>query len=133
VAYAEVTGALLCLLSIDFKEDFDNISHYYLSEILRKYSFSEHFQRRIRNIYSNAISVIQANNFRSKPVSTKSSVRQGCPMNMLLYSTCFNPLLSILDKHLTGLCIGRGCARTSVIGYADDIKILVTAAPSTRK
>jgi hypothetical protein len=68
VAYAELTGTPLCLLSIDFKEAFDNISHDYLIAILREHGFSEHFQRCIQNIYNNA----------------SSAARQGCPMNMLL-------------------------------------------------
>jgi hypothetical protein len=49
VAYAEVTGAPLCILPIEFREAFD-ISHEYLFEILRKHGFREHFWRRIGNI-----------------------------------------------------------------------------------
>jgi len=41
VAYAEVSNTPLCVLSIDFKEAFDNISHTYLFELLREYGFDE--------------------------------------------------------------------------------------------
>ena len=133
VAYAEVTGTPLCLLSIDFKETFDNISHDYLSAILRQHGFSEHFRRRIKNIYSSATSAVQINCFRSKPIPIKNSVRQGCPMSMLLYAICLNPLLSTLDRHLSGLGIWRGRARTSVIAYADDVTILVTSPSDIQK
>jgi len=135
VAYAEVTGARLCLLSIDFKEAFDKISHEYLFAILREHGFSEHFLRRIRNVLvcDKAISSVQKNGFRSKPIPIKSSVRQGCLLSMLLYAICLNPLLSTLDKHPTGLRIGRDGARTSVIAYADDVTIFVTSPSDITK
>jgi hypothetical protein len=57
VAYAEASGTPLFILSIDFKEAFDRISHEYLFETLRKHGLSEKFLRRIRNIYSNDTSI----------------------------------------------------------------------------
>jgi len=127
VAYAEVSGTPLCILSIDFTEAFDRISHAYLFELLRKHGFSERFRQRLRNIYSNATSAIQINGFRSKPIPINCAVRQGCPLSMVLYAFCLNPLLCTLDKHLTGLSMGRRHVRTSVIAYADDVTILVTS------
>jgi hypothetical protein len=41
VAYAEITNTPLCILSIDFKEAFDDISHTYFFELLREYGFGE--------------------------------------------------------------------------------------------
>jgi len=46
---------------------------------------------------------------------------------MVLYAICLHPLLRIRDKHLTGMGIGMGRARTSVIAYADDVTIPVTS------
>jgi hypothetical protein len=133
MAYAEFTGTPLCLLSIDFKEAFDNISHDYLITILWGHGFSEHFRRRIQNICSNASSAVQINGFRSKPIPIKSSVKQGYPMSMLLYVICLNPLLSTLNRHLYGLRIGRERDRTSVIAYADDLTILITLSTDIQK
>jgi hypothetical protein len=132
VEYAEVMGAPLCILSMDFREAFD-ISHEYLFEILRKHGFREHFWRRIRNIYSDATSTVQINGFRSKTIPIKRFVRQGCPMSMFLYANCLNPFQSTLDKYLTGLRIGRGRARTSDIAYANDVTILITSPSDIQK
>jgi hypothetical protein len=133
VAYAEVTGTPLCLLSIDFKEAFDNISHDYLLAILWEHGFSKHFRRRIKNIYSNATSAVQINGFRSIAHSDQKLHQTDCPMSMLLYAICLNPFLNTLDRHLSGLGIGRGSARTSVIAYADDVTILVTSPSDIQK
>jgi len=128
-----MSGTPLCILSIDFKEAFDRISHDYLFATLMKHGLGEQFLRRIRNIYSNATSAVQINGFRSQPIQIKSLVRQGCPLSMLLYAICLNPLLCTLDKQLTGLDIGRRRARTSVIAYADDVTILVTSPSDIQK
>ena len=127
-----MSGTPLCILSIDFKETFDRISHDYLFATLRKHGFGEQFLRRIRNIY-NATSAAQINGFRSQPIQIKSSVRQGCPLSMLLYAICLNPLLCTLDKQLTGLGIGRRGDRTSIIAYANDVTILITSPSDIQK
>ena len=54
VAYAEMANAPLCVLSLDFKEAFDKISHKYLFTILQSYGFSDALLRCIENMYTNA-------------------------------------------------------------------------------
>jgi hypothetical protein len=48
VAYAETEQRPLCVVSLDFKEAFDRISHTYLLSVLRSYGFSERFIASIR-------------------------------------------------------------------------------------
>jgi hypothetical protein len=52
---------------------------------------------------------------------------------MLLYAICLSPLLSTLDKQLTGLGIGKRRARTSIIACAGDVTILVTSPSGIQK
>jgi hypothetical protein len=59
VARAQVTRTPLCILSLDFQEAFDRISHSYLFAILESYGFSEQFQKSLREIYDNSTSSIQ--------------------------------------------------------------------------
>ena len=59
VAYAEVTRSPLCVLTIEFQDAFDNLSHEYLLEALCKYGFSQHFRKRIWSIYNSTSSVLQ--------------------------------------------------------------------------
>ena len=132
-AYAEVTSSPLCVLTIDFQGAFDNLSHEYLFEVLYKYGFRERFRKRICNIYNNATSSVQINGYRFCPFPIKSSIRQGCPLSMILYAMCINPLLCTLENSLHGLRIGRHRARTSVVAYADDVTIFVTAPTDIRK
>ena len=126
VAYAEVTRTPLCVLSIDFQGAFDNLSHEYLFELLCKYGFSERFRKRMWSIYNNPTSSVQVNGYRSYPFPIKSSIRQGCPLSVILFAMCLNALLLTLDNSLHGLRIGRHRARASVVAYADDVTISIT-------
>jgi len=58
IAYAETTWRPLCLVSLEFKQVFDRISHTYLLTVLRSFGFGEGFIECIRMMYGNATSVI---------------------------------------------------------------------------
>jgi hypothetical protein len=65
IAYTEVYNESVCLLTINFKEAFDRISHSYLNAILREYGFSEEFCKRIQGLYAKATSMLNINGNRS--------------------------------------------------------------------
>ena len=100
IAQAEVTRVPLCALFLDFQEGFDRISHQYIFTILRSYGFSDWFVERMKNMYEEAASFIQINGHVSGAIPIHSSVRQGCPMSMLLFALCVNTLFLILDRNL---------------------------------
>jgi hypothetical protein len=54
IAYAETRHKALCVLSLDYKAAFDNISHTYLYAILEAHGLSEGFQEHIRSMYDGA-------------------------------------------------------------------------------
>jgi hypothetical protein len=103
IAYAEVTNASIYLLSIDFSDALDKISHTYLFSIIMEYGISANFCQRLRNIYADAISTLTMNGHKSKPNKIRSGVRQGCPLSMLLFAVCINPLLINLHRRLQGV------------------------------
>ena len=86
IAYTECTRSSICVLSLDFKEAFDNISNDYLFQILEKYGFSRLFQQYIRCMYQNATSSIHINGHTTGKIPINCSVRQGCPLSMLLFA-----------------------------------------------
>jgi len=87
---------------------------------------------RIMGLYRNATSEVQINGFRSHSIPIRRSTRQGCPLSMLLYTLCLNPLLHLLDEKLTGIRIGRGSAKTVAVAYADDVTVFLTAPSDER-
>ena len=126
IAYAEESNKPICLLSIDFKDAFDKISHTYLFKILREYGISDQFCSRLQTLYADATTTLILNGHKSSPIRVQSGVRQGCPLSILLFVLCINPLLINLDKKLKCVYIRHNSARTTAIAYADDITIIVT-------
>jgi len=127
IAQAEITRVPLCILSLDFQEAFDRISHQYLFSILKSSGFSDWFIDRIRGMYEGAASSAQINGHIAGPIPIQCSVRQGCPMSMILFALCVDPLLRILEQKLPGIHIGKRANKTVVVAYADDVTIFVTS------
>ena len=125
IAYAETTNSSLCLLSIDFSDAFDKISHTFLFNILREYGISETFCQRLRNIYVDATLTLVLNGHKSKSIKIEIGVRQGCPLSMMPFAARINPLLITLDKRLQGVKVSHPSTKTTAIAYADDITIVL--------
>ena len=125
IAYAEHTNHHVCLLSIDFRDAFDRISHDYLFKILREYGISDNLCTRLRGIYADATSILTLNGQISKPIHIHSGVRQGCPLSMLLFAACINPLLYNFERKLQGVNIRQNSKKTTAIAYADDVTIIM--------
>jgi hypothetical protein len=81
----------------------------------------------VQNIYKNAKSSVQINGYRSSPVQTKSSIRRGFPLSMIIHAMCLNSLLCTLNDALQGLRIGRQHTKIIVVTYADDVTIFITS------
>ena len=77
-------------------------------------------------MYENATSPIQINGKLAGPIQIQCAIRQGCPLNMLLYALCQHPLLRMLENKLPGIQIGR-VRRIAAVAYADDVTIFVTS------
>jgi hypothetical protein len=115
IAYAEETNKPICLLSIDFKEAFDKMSHNFLFKILREYRIGGNFCSKLQKIYADATSTLTLNGHKSTPIKILSGVRKGCPLFMLLFALRINPLLTNLDKKLNRLYIRHNSTKTTAI------------------
>jgi hypothetical protein len=126
VAYAGTTRRPICLLSLDFEAAFDKISHKYLKRMLTRYGIGDHLANLIGQLYAGAQSTLQINGFLSRRMAIGRSIRQGCPLTMLLHALCINPLLQHLTSVLPGVKILARGETTSIVAYDDDITILLT-------
>jgi hypothetical protein len=61
LAHSEITGRPLCILSLDFDNAFDRISHSYIFRVLRKYGVSTRFVERLQAMYDQAEASVQVN------------------------------------------------------------------------
>ena len=127
IAYAEYSGSKLCIVSSEFKETFDNISHHCLFTLLQTYGFRTQIRRYIQDMYTNVTSSVKINGQTSSPIPFKCAIRQGCPLSMQLFAICLDPLLTNLANVMTRVHKGRPTNKTSVLAYEDDVTLLVTS------
>jgi hypothetical protein len=124
--YVETTKTPLCILSLDFQQAFDKISHQYLYQILLRYGISSWFVDRIKALYENATASIQLNGVSTGQIPIQWAVRQRFPLSVVLYTLCIHPLLSMLNDSLRGIGTGRHSKGTKVLAYADDVTVFIT-------
>lgn len=61
IAHSTITGTPLCVLTLHFQNAFDQISHQYPFQILRRYVISHWFIERLQTLYKNATASVQVN------------------------------------------------------------------------
>jgi hypothetical protein len=115
----------MCILTLDFQQAFDRVSHQYLFRVLRQYGISEWFIARVRALYDNATASVQVNGALTGNINIKNAVRQGSPMSMALYTLGLHPVLRSLDRKLSALALGAGRKGETVIAYADDVTVFI--------
>jgi hypothetical protein len=126
IAHAEYTHSPLCMVSLDFQAAFYN-SHTCLFAILESYVFSGMFQERIRAMHTDVTSSVKINGHVSSPNPTSCSIRQGCPLSMLLFALCLDPLLHVLANALTVIRVGRSNITNALQTYADFVTSLLNS------
>jgi hypothetical protein len=81
----------------------------------------------IQTMPDKAFSSVQIKGYVAGPFPVHCSMRQGCPMSMLLFALVLNPLIYMLERHLTGNRIVQRTTKTAAVAYANDFTIFVTA------
>jgi hypothetical protein len=127
IADAEMTNGTLCILSLDFSEAFDRVTHEYLYGTLEKYGFDGWVIDRIRKMYEGATSVAQINGYVSREIPIRRSIRQGCPLSMLLFALCIDPFIRRLEEEIGRCRRNTHGRREVVVAYADDVTIILRA------
>ena len=93
---------------LDQEKAFDRVNHDFLFKTMKAFGIGENFINWVRNIYSNAASIININGFFSERIPLQRGVRQGCPLSALLYVLVIE-VLAIqlrLNPNIVGFKIG---------------------------
>jgi len=80
----------------------------------------------MHTMYDQATTSVQISGVLAGTVSIQSGIRQGCPLSMVLYPLCLDPLIRSLEENLSGLQLGRSHQFVLVLAYADDVTVFVT-------
>lgn len=122
VEYCNTNEIDALLFAADFNQAFDSCSWKAIEAILYSYGYGQTFIEMIMICYNQIKTAIMNNNYWSKWIDLKVSVRQGCPLSGLL----FNHLISALamkikqNENIHGIEI-QGHPPKKLDMFADDI------------
>lgn len=112
-----------CLVSIDLNKAFDRVDHKYLWKIMEKFGFPQSLIDCIKNVYKIASSKVLVNGFLTDEIKIKNSVRQGCPLSMVLFTLYIEPLIREISNNVAGFLIYDKFVK--VVVFADDFNIII--------
>jgi hypothetical protein len=132
------------ILDTDLVAGFDFMTLSWCLQVMEKKGASPMLLARLRNLYSNNLSIVVVNNIPGAAVeNVRLTLRQGDVPSMELFSFGIDPLLCLLEISLNGILISSlpvlGPStqhgpplppmelRYKVIGYADDSKPAITS------
>ena len=132
------------IIDTDYMAAFDFLVMSWVFQVLEKKGLSQAVIQRLQNLYSDNISIVVVNNIYGKSIQNKRlSLRQGDVPSMFFFAYGIDPLITFLEKRLTGILITSipvsGPSqehsdppspieeRYKVISYADDLKPAVTS------
>jgi len=116
--YMSIAGfAKAAAIFFDFKAAFPSIAHQYLFEILQASGIPSTIIRIIKKLYHRNWHVIKLAGKTFVGPLILAGVRQGCPLSMILFALCLQPLIIKL-----GTLIGNG---DGFGAFADDLALVV--------
>ena len=110
------------ILAIDFSSAFDKVRKEFMISQLKNLGFGKRCINMISTMYKNAKTKVQINGYFSENIQVKNSVRQGCPLSVVLYCITVNALLSKLGSEIQMSDEVKGFS--GVKAYADDLTII---------
>ena len=120
-----------CYMAIDQEKAFDRIDHEYLISILEAMNISNRFIRWVKILYHDITSKIEVNGAFTEEINIQRSVRQGCPLSMLLFIIGAEGLSTEINenKNIKGYKL-FATREKKLIAYADDMTLILTSPNS---
>ena len=144
-AAGKLTRSGCGIADTDYQAAFDFLVMTWVFMVLRKKGLSEMVIHRLQNLYMDNLSIIVVNNIEGKCIqNTRLSLRQGDVPSMFFFAYGVDPLITYLERRLTGILIYSLPVsgpvlkesklktlppveeRYRVVSYADDIKPAIT-------
>jgi Reverse transcriptase (RNA-dependent DNA polymerase) len=113
----------IAIMSLDLQKAFDNVKLEYLWACLEKFGFPDNLINVLKNIYREAFSRVLVNGHLTGEIKIEQSVRQGCPLSMVLFVLYIEPLLCGINSLVEGCQIGQDIIKS--MAYADDVNFIV--------
>ena len=109
------------IISIDAEKAFDKIQQHFMLKTLNKLGFHGTYLKIIKAIYKKTTANIILNGQNLEVFPLKSSIRQGCPLSLLLFNIVLEVLARAIrqEKEIKGIQFREQEVKLSL--FADDM------------
>ena len=122
------------LISLDWSKAFDRVDLRFVFKIMKRIGFSEIIVNYIRMMYLNAESCLCINGNLTDFFPIERSVRQGCPLSMILFVIYQEPLYRMLKSKLHRDTLDLpNRLNITLVGFADDTIIVIKSDKSIKE
>ena len=127
IQYVELNNWNATFISLDNEKAFDRIEQNYVLKVLDKYNFPSEFTSWIKILYKNISAKVIVYGTFTENINISRSIRQGCPLSMLLYILSLEPLIHSIQNNpkIDGLKIPNYKHEIKVLTHADDMTAMV--------
>ena len=115
----------LSVISLDFLKAFDRLDLNFIFLVLRQFGYGQKFIQMIKVCYNDIQSKIKVNGLLSAPFTIMRSVRQGCPLSVLLYIIVAEVLAIFIIADTIVKRVQIGTHEIKIINFADDTTIFL--------
>ena len=124
ISDANLKGKELFLVSVDQSKAFDRVSLAYLFKLLEHMNLGKFLVNSIKRVYDGSFAQGMINSNLSDKILTKSGLKQGCALSMLLYVLCIEELIERIksNNNIKGYKVNvLKSFLVKVSAYADDM------------
>jgi hypothetical protein len=86
----------LIVTAIDFTNAFGSIPHEFIMLAIKQLKFPQWVSKVIGDMYTDAKSTIEDRGMQTQPIMWRKGVKQGCPLNPLLFNICLEPSIKVI-------------------------------------
>ena len=121
----------LIYLMIDQQKAFDRVDHQYLLRTLKALNLPDNFIDWVKIMYTDIYSNIEINGTTTQDIKISRSVRQGCPLSMLLFILTAEGLAEKIraNPEIKGYNITPNIEK-KIAAYTDDTTLILTTKKS---
>ena len=121
----------VAILNLDWSKAFDRVCINFLFKIMNSLGFSNCFLSWLKILYKSSVSSLCINGIMSSSFPIERSVRQGCPLSMMLYVIFQEPLYLAIkaNTNIISPTFPNGLT-VKVQGFADDSSVIVSTDKS---
>lgn len=129
--YAESSGTLSLLLSLDVEKALDRVHWFYLQGVLQKCGSNGFILKAILALYSTPSAQVFSADMLSQKFHITNGTRQGCPLSPLIFNMMMEPLAEHIKQNplISGFTIGQTSHKINLF-VNDVILMIIKLVPS---